>query len=258
MKNLSELQEFLRAGYQHYLPHLSIDCAIFGYHEGELKLLLVKNKIITNWCLPGGFIKREEGLDEAAGRISKERTGIKNLFLKQFKTFGDPDRNGYRSFDKERFFKLTGVKITADSWLLDRTASIGFYAITDIANTSPETDILSSECAWFPIDHLPKLAFDHDEMVREALLTMRVHLYHYPIGKNMLPEKFTLKELHLFYETMLGKKLNASNFPNKLITLGLLEKLNEKRSIGPHRAPTFYKFNTRAYVRALKEGLVLA
>ena len=258
MKNPSELQEFLTTGYLHFLPHVSIDCAIFGYHEGELKLLLVKNKIITNWCLPGGFIKREEGLDEAAGRISKERTGIKNLFLKQFKTFGDPDRNGYRSFDKERFFKLTGVKITADNWLLDRTTSIGFYAITDISNTSPEADILSSECAWFPIDRLPKLAFDHDEMVKEALHTMRIHLYHYPIGKNMLPEKFTLKEIHLFYETMLGKKLNPSNFPNKLITLGLLEKLNEKRSIGPHRAPTFYKFNSKVYGRALKEGLVLA
>jgi 8-oxo-dGTP diphosphatase len=258
MKNITELQEFLKDGHLHYLPHLSIDCAIFGYHEGELKLLLVKNKIITNWCLPGGFIKREEGLDEAAGRISKERTGIKNLFLKQFKTFGDPDRNGYRSFDKKRFFKITGVDIPGDCWLLDRTASVGFYAITDIANTSPEADLLSSECAWFPIDHLPKLAFDHDEMVKEALLTMRVHLYHYPIGKNMLPDKFTLKEIHLFYETMLGKKLNPSNFPNKLITLGLLEKLDEKRSIGPHRAPTFYKFNSKTYKRALKEGLVLA
>jgi 8-oxo-dGTP diphosphatase len=258
MKSLPELHEFLKDGYLQYLPHVSIDCAIFGYHEGELKLLLVKNKIIPHWCLPGGFIKREEGLDEAAGRISKERTGIKNLFLKQFKTFGDPDRNGYRSFDKNRFYKITGIQIPENSWLLDRTASIGFYAITDISHASPEADIMSSECAWFPIDGLPKLAFDHDEMVKEALLTMRIHLYHYPIGKNMLGEKFTLKEIQLFYETMLGKKLNASNFPNKLISLGLLEKLNEKRNIGAHRSPTFYKFNSKVYGRALKEGLVLA
>lgn len=258
MKNLTELQDFLQSGYLHYLPHVSIDCAIFGYHEGEMKLLLLKNKLFPNWCLPGGFIKREEGLDQAAGRISKERTGIKNLFLKQFKTFGDPDRNGYRSFDQEKFLKLTGVRIPADSWLLDRTTSIGFYAITDISHAAPEADILSSECAWFPIDQIPKLAFDHNEMVKEALLTMRVHLYHYPIGKNMLPEKFTLREIHLFYETMLGKTLNPSNFPNKLISLGLLEKLDEKRSIGPHRSPTFYKFNTKVYSKALKEGLVLA
>jgi hypothetical protein len=92
----------------------------------------------------------------------------------------------------------------------------------------------------------------------ERLPSMRVHLYHYPIGKNMLGEKFTLKEIQLFYETMLGKKLNASNFPNKLISLGLLEKLDEKKSIGAHRSPTFYKFNSKVYSRALKEGLVLA
>jgi 8-oxo-dGTP diphosphatase len=258
MKTMAELQDFLQTGHLHYLPHVSIDCAIFGYQEGELKLLLVKNKVITDWCLPGGFIKREEGLDEAAGRISKERTGIKNLFLKQFKTFGDPDRNGYRNFDRKQFFKTTGIEIPVGSWLLDRTTSIGFYAITDISHAVPETDVLSSECAWFPIDHLPKLAFDHAEMVKEAVLTMRVHLYHYPIGKNMLGEKFTLKEIQLFYETMLGKKLNPSNFPNKLISLGLLEKLDEKKSIGAHRSPTFYKFNSKVYTRALKEGLVLA
>ena len=156
------------------------------------------------------------------------------------------------------FSRLTGIEIPTDSWLLDRTTSIGFYAITDISHAVPEADILSSECAWFPIDQIPKLAFDHDEMVKEALLTMRVHLYHYPIGKNMLREKFTLKEFQLFYETMLGKKLNPSNFPNKLISLGLLEKLDEKRSIGAHRAPTFYKFNAKVYNKALKEGLVLA
>jgi 8-oxo-dGTP diphosphatase len=258
MKSLSELQDFFEVGYLHYLPHLTIDCAIFGYQQGELKLLLVKNKIITDWCLPGGFIKREEKLDEAAGRISQERTGIKNLFLKQFKTFGDPGRNSYKKFDKEKFFKLTGIKIQANSWLLDHTVSIGFYAITDISNASPEADVMSSECAWFPINDLPELAFDHNEMVSEALLTMRIHLYHFPIGKSMLPEKFTLKEIHLFYETMIGKKLNPSNFPNKLISLGLLEKLNEKRSIGAHRSPTFYKFNTKVYDKALGEGLVLA
>ncbi|HEY8783041.1 MAG TPA: NUDIX domain-containing protein [Mucilaginibacter sp.] len=258
MKSLSELQKFFKTGYLEYLPHLTIDCAIFGYHEGQLKLLLVKNKIVTDWCLPGGFIKREEKLDEAAARITMERTGIENLFLKQFKTFGDPGRNVYKKFDEKKFFELTGVNIQENNWLFQHTVSIGFYAITDISNACPEADILSSECAWFPIGDLPELAFDHNEMVKEALLTMRIHLYHFPIGKNMLPEKFTLKEIHLFYETMIGKKLNASNFPNKLISLGLLEKLDEKRNIGAHRSPTFYKFNAEIYDQALREGLVLA
>ena len=258
MKSLSELQHFFESGYLDHLPNLTIDCAIFGYHDHQLKLLLVKNKIIADWCLPGGFVKRGEGLDEAAGRITDERTGISNLFLKQFKTFGDPGRNFYEKFDKQHFFELTDIKIDDDHWLLQQTVSVGFYAITDISNTNLEADIFSNECAWFPINEIPKLAFDHDEMVREALLTMRIHLYHFPIGKNMLSEKFTLKEIHLFYETMIGKKLNASNFPNKLISLGLLEKLDEKRNIGAHRSPTFYKFNTEVYDKALKEGVVLA
>jgi 8-oxo-dGTP diphosphatase len=258
MKTISELQHFFEFGRQDYLPNLTIDCAIFGYHEKQLKLLLVKNKVVTDWCLPGGFVKRGESLDEAAGRITDERTGINNLFLKQFKTFGDPGRNFYEKFDKSKFFELTGIKINDDHWLLEQTVSVGFYAITDISATTPEADVFSNECAWFPIDDIPPLAFDHDEMVQEALLTMRIHLYHFPIGKNMLPEKFTLKEIHLFYETMIGKKLNPSNFPNKLISLGLLEKLDEKKNIGAHRSPTFYKFNTKVYDKALEEGLVLA
>ncbi len=176
------------------MPNLTIDCAIFGYHEKHLKLLLVKNKIVTDWCLPGGFVKRGESLDEAAGRITDERTGINNLFLKQFKTFGDPGRNSYDKIDKSKFFELTGIKIADDHWLLEQTVSVGFYSITDISATTLEADVFSNECAWFPINNIPKLAFDHDEMVREALLTMRIHLYHFPIGKKYAqPEKFTLE-----------------------------------------------------------------
>jgi ADP-ribose pyrophosphatase YjhB (NUDIX family) len=258
MTAFSKLQDFFRSGYLQHVPNLTVDCAIFGYHDHQLKLLLIKNKIVTDWCLPGGFVRKGESLDEAAGRVTDERTGINNLFLKQFKTFGDPGRNTYKNFDRLRFFELTGVEIYDGHWLLDQTFSVGFYAITDISNTTPEPDIFSNECAWFPINNIPELAFDHNEMVKEALIMMRVHLYHFPIGKNMLPEKFTLKEIHLFYETMLGKKLNASNFPNKLISLGLLEKLDEKRKIGAHRSPTYYRFNVEVYDRALDEGLVLA
>ena len=107
------------------------------------------------------------------------------------------------------------------------------------------------------MDKLPKLGFDHNEMVREALFTMRMHLYHFPIGQSLLPEKFTLKEIKSFYETMSGKDLNATNFPNKLISLGLIVKTNEKRNIGAHRSPTYYKFEKKAYKKALQEGLVL-
>ena len=108
---------------------------------------------------------------------------------------------------------------------------------------NPKQIFFPVNARWFPVDKLPKLGYDHDEMVREALLTMRIHLYHFPIGKNLLPQKFTLKEIKLFYETMSGKELNATNFPNKLISLGLIVKTNEKRNIGAHRSPTYYKFD---------------
>jgi len=259
MESLKEAREFFEKGYLEYRPNLTIECTIFGYDKGELKILLVKNKVIRKWCLPGGFIKKTENLDDAASRITAERTGLEKLFLKQFKAFGDVGRNDALDiFDEETFIELMGFKIEGDSWLVGETVSLGFYAISDIVNASPRADYLSEDCQWFRIDALPELGFDHNEIVSEALFRMRIDLYHFPIGKNLLQPKFTLKEIKMLYEVLSGKKLNATNFPNKLISLGLLAKLDEKRSIGGHRSPTFYKFNDEVYNKALKEGLVLA
>ena len=258
MSREEEIKEFILHGYKYYIPHVSIDCAIFGYHERQLKVLLIKHKLLNDWCLPGGYIKRTENLVEAANRNVKERTGIDGLFLQQFKTFGDPNRLKPDEFDVEKWFEATGVRITRDCWLLDQTISVGFYAITDFSSSIPQPDIFADACAWFDIHELPPLDFDHDEMVKEALHTMRVQLYHYPIGYNMLPEKFTLAEIHSLYETLLGKKLDISNFPKKLIALGLLKKTDEKRSIGAHRSPHLYTFDKASYDEALREGLVLS
>ncbi|HVW96319.1 MAG TPA: NUDIX domain-containing protein [Mucilaginibacter sp.] len=254
----ADVEDFVLNGHLRYVPHVSIDCAIFGYHEQQLKLLLIRHKAIDGWCLPGGYIKRTEKLVEAANRNVKERTGIDNLFLQQFKTFGDPGRAKTEQFDTDKWFTATGVAITKDNWLIDQTISVGFYAITDFSKTVLQKDLLTDDCAWFDIDDIPPLEFDHDEMVREALHTLRVQLYHYPIGINMLPEKFTLSEIHVLYETLLGKKLDISNFPKKLIALGLLKKLNEKRSIGPHRSPHLYVFDQEKYTEALRNGVVLS
>lgn len=255
---IKNLEEFITKGDLYYRPNLSIDCTIFGYHDGELKLLLVKNKLLTKWCLPGGYVKKEENLNQAAARITKERTGIENLFLKQFKAFGEPGRNKNMPSIINKLFEITGIKINSNNWLLGETVTVGFYAITDIVNSQPEADLFSNECRWFPVDEVPKLGFDHNEIVTEALFTMRMHLHHFPIGKNLLPKKFTLKEIKLFYEVMSGKTLHITNFPNKLISLGLIQKTSEKRMIGAHRSPTYYKFNNEVYKKALKEGLVLA
>ncbi|HZX57496.1 MAG TPA: NUDIX domain-containing protein [Mucilaginibacter sp.] len=258
MQTEAELRDFIRNGHLYYVPHVSLDCAIFGYHEQQLKLLLIKYKAMGGWCLPGGYIKRTEKLVEAASRNVKERTGIDNLFLQQFKTFGDPDRAKFSQFDEEHWFEAAGIRIDKNSWLIDQTISVGFYAITDFSLSIPQSDLMVEKCAWFDINDLPPLEFDHDEMVKEALYRMRLELYHYPIGYNLLPEKFTLSEIHALYETMLGKKLDISNFPKKLLSLGLLQKLDEKRSIGAHRSPHLYKFDKEKYAQALRDGLVLS
>src|ERR1700753_188514 len=163
MDNQAEIEDFILNGHLHYVPHVSIDCAIFGYHEQQLKLLLIKHKFIDGWCLPGGYIKRTETLLQAANRIVKERAGIGNLFLQQFKTFGDPGRAKTDEIDADKWFKLTGVRITESNWLIDQTISVGFYAITDFEKSVPSPDMLSDDCAWFDMNELPKLEFDHDD-----------------------------------------------------------------------------------------------
>lgn len=253
-----EIRDFILNGQKQYVPHVCIDCAIFGYHERQLKILLLKNKAIAGFCLPGGYIRRTETLTEAASRIVRERTGIGNLFLQQFKTFGDPGRNRIKELDEKKLSALTGFEIGKDCWFLDQTISVGFYAITDFSKAVPQPDFMSDECAWFDVREIPSLVFDHNQMFAEALHVLRVQLYHYPIGYNLLARKFTLAEIHALYETILGRKLDISNFPKKLISLKLIKKLNEKRMIGAHRAPHLYKFDRVNYEKALKSGVVLS
>jgi ADP-ribose pyrophosphatase YjhB (NUDIX family) len=249
-------KELILNGYKYYLPHLSIDCLIFGYHDHQLKILLIKLKNVEEWCLPGGYIKRTETLQQAANRILKERTGLDKLFLKQFETFGDPERT--KMFDKKKISAISGIRLVNDNWMSARFVSIGYYAIVEYSKVSPSADAFSEKCVWCDIDEVPSLLFDHNEMIEQALKTMRLQIYHQPIGYNLLPEKFTLPEIHTLYETILDKTLDRRNFPKKLLALGIIKKLSEQRHIGPHRSPFLYKFDKRKYDDALKNGIALA
>jgi 8-oxo-dGTP diphosphatase len=256
MKADKETKELILHGYKHYLRHLSIDCVIFGYHDHQLKILLIKLKNTDDWCLPGGYIRLTETLHQAADRILKERTGLEKLFLQQFQTFGDPGRT--KMFDQKKLSAIVGIEVEKDNWMIGRFASVGYYAIVEYSKVSPSIDILAEKCSWCDIDQIPGLLFDHNEMIREALKTLRLHIYHQPIGYNLLPEKFTLPEIHTLYETILGKTLDRRNFPKKILSLGIIKKLNEQRNIGPHRSPFLYKFDKRKYDDALKNGIALA
>lgn len=258
MNSEEELEDFIVNGYKTYIPNISLDCAIFGYYEHQLKILLSQIKGFNAFCLPGGFIKRNETLDNAAGRIVKERTGITGLYLHQYKTFGDPDRVKWNSGELKKILALPELEKLKTSWLMDQTISVGYYAITDFSFVKPQPDFMSSRCEWFDVAKLPDLLFDHNQMVKDALQTLRLQLYYYPIAEKLLPKKFTLTEIHAVYETILDKKLDIRNFPKKLIFLGLIKKLDEKRNIGPHRAPFLYSFNSKEYKKALRSGTVLS
>ncbi|HVZ57611.1 MAG TPA: NUDIX domain-containing protein [Chitinophagaceae bacterium] len=258
MADLPDLQEFIRLGHKQFLPHLSIDCVLFGYHERQLRVLLLKWKQSSTWSLPGGFIRLEEPLEEAVQRILLERTGLRDMFWKQFGTFGDPARSRRNRRDIAHLESLSGLRIPGDHWLLRRTVSIGYYAVTEYSRVQPQPDAFSDECRWWDVDKLPRLAFDHNEIISGALQALRTELYHHPIGYNLLPRKFTLPEIHDLYETILGKRLDRRNFPKKLLSLGLIRKLREQRRIGPHRSPYLYRFDKRQYDKALREGVVLA
>ncbi|HMH31573.1 MAG TPA: NUDIX domain-containing protein [Puia sp.] len=257
MKLQEELEEFIRNGHKQFMSHLSIDCVIFGYHDKQLKVLLAKYAHLNGWGFPGGFILKEETLTQAAARILKERTALGNIFLQQFYTFGDND-DRIHSWGSKFFTPEFKQEFGENNWLTQRMVSIGYYALIEFSKAEIKPDILYDEFSWYPVTGLPQLLFDHNEMAEKALSTMRNQLYLQPIGYNLLPEKFTLPEIQVLYETILGKELHRRNFPNKLMSLGILIKLDEKRNIGQHRSPYLYKFDLEKYEQALSKGVALA
>jgi 8-oxo-dGTP diphosphatase len=246
-----EISDFIANGYKRFIPHLSIDCAIFGYHENQLRVLLIKWKDVEGWCLPGGKIGHSESIDDAAYRILADIAGLTNVFLQQYYTFGESDR----MTRNESLLKSSWLYNEAKgSWLDARTVSIGYYALIEFSKAVPNPDEFSIECSWWDIHKLPLLLFDHEHMINRALQTIRAQLSYQPVGLNLLPEKFTLPELQKLYETILDRKIDRRNFQKKILGLGIIKKLEQRRKIGPHRSPGLYKFDRVKYKKALSES----
>lgn len=258
MKESDIIRDEILNGHNHYLRNVSIDNVIFGYHKKELKVLLQRPQGLSKWTVCGGYIKRTETIEASAARIARERTGLGNLYLKQFKAFGSPMRTKDTAISIKLTGKLAGVKIDKDNWMFDYFVSLGFYTLTEFDMVKPTGEYYTEECQWWDIVKLPSLIFDHRLIIEEALKSLRLHIYHYPIGYELLTEKFTLPEITSLYETILEKKLDDRNFSKKLLATGLITKLNERRHIGPHRSPFLYVFNKVKYDEALKNGMVLA
>lgn len=240
------LSEVLEKGHLYYLPHLSIDCVIFGFHNNQLKVLLLQFKDTGRWCLPGGFILKDEHVDDAAVRILRDRTKLDNIYLTQFYTFGSPNRGEHGFRWPEGITK---------SWIMDRFVTIGYWALVEFSKAEPALDAFSMDCRWWEIHQVPELALDHNLILKKALTSLRQHINDYPVGRDLLPEKFTMPELQKLYETIFDKKLDRRNFQKKMLSFGILERLKERKKGGAHKAPFLYRFDDQKYQEAMTQGL---
>lgn len=238
------LEEDSEESFKIYIPTLSIDCVVFSFHENLLHVLTLKMKDRDSWVLPGGYVEKEENVDDAAIRILKERTGTENIYLQQFYTFGNAKRSqsAFEDYDDSIWYK-------------QRFVSIGYYALTAYPTVNLIIDKYSVALQWQSIENLPSFRMDHRAIFDKALLTLREQLNNHPIGYNLLPEKFTMPELQKLYEGILGKKLNRGNFYRKILRYDILIKLDESRKGGAHKAPDLYSFDLEKYNSALLEGL---
>ncbi|HMU45034.1 MAG TPA: NUDIX domain-containing protein [Chitinophagaceae bacterium] len=247
------ISALMNEGQHWFLPSLSVDCVILGFHDNQLKVLLLKHRHLNIWGLPGGFIYKDEPADIAADRVLKERTGLNKIFLQQFHVFAEPDR-----YNKEfhlNDLKKDGIDVSTDHWILQRFVTIGYYALVEYSKVSPAPDTLSEKCMWWEIHKTPALMLDHKRILDKALEVLRMQLNFQPIGFNLLPEKFTMPELQKLYETILDKKLDRRNFQRKILGFQILRRLAETKKGVAHKAPYLYSFDLKKYHRALKEGL---
>jgi len=220
--------------YEFERPSLTVDCVVFGVDESTLKILLIERGIepfAGQWALPGGFVRMHEDLESAALRELSEETGVTKLYLEQLYTFGAAERDPR-----------------------GRVVTIAYYALVRLADHRVRAATDARDAAWYAIDDLPPLAFDHRKIVDVARERLRGKVRYKPIGFELLPHKFTLTELQKLYEIVLERALDKRNFRKKILGMELLVALDEVEAGVSHRAARLYKFDTRRYKRLVRQG----
>lgn len=231
-----------------YISQLSIDCVIFGYKDKELKVLVPKLGFEENlWALPGGFVKQEEGIDHAALRILEERTSIKDIYLEQFRVFGQEERVNTEllaSVTRTKSGLLASAVFDASdlAFLSKRFVSIGYYALVDINKVTPQKTYMDESIEWINVKELPNMIMDHNDIVVYALETLRQNLDQKLIGFNLLPETFTMREVQELYEAVYDRPFARNNFQKKMLDLNVLERLEKKFTGASNKAPYLYRF----------------
>lgn len=223
-----------------YLHHIAYDSVVFGFSDGQLKILVMEYHNTGLFALPGGFVKRDENLNDAVRRGLKERTGLDNIFLEQCYVFGDLER--FNPAVLKRLLVANGNNPAPNHWLLDRFISVAYYALINYKNVVPMPDALSDSCTWYDLENLPVLILDHETIVQKALETLRANLERKLVGVNLLPEKFTMNELQKVYEVISGEKLRRSTFQRKILSLKILKRHQKHFTGKAHKAPYLYSF----------------
>ncbi|MVM31702.1 NUDIX domain-containing protein [Spirosoma sp. HMF4905] len=237
-----------KLGDDDYISHLSIDCVIFGYQDKELKVLISKFKFGKgSWSLPGGYILKTEGIDKAASRILKERTGLESIYLEQFRVFGDENRiatSRYKEVVKSELNKFDEHRFTPEvtDWMTSRFVCIGYYALVDINKVNPQAGEFDEYLEWRSIKDIPEMIHDHSEILTFALEALRQNLDQKLIGFNLLPETFTMREVQELYEAVYNRPFVITNFQKKILDLNVLERLEKKYTGAANKAPYLYRF----------------
>ena len=234
-------------------PHISVDCVVFGFSTNQLKVLLIEREFIndtgeksTDHKLPGDFITINEDLDLAASRILEELTGLGDIFLQQFAFLGEPNRIS-RKNDIEWLNKTTGLEI-------QRVVTAAYFSLINITESKSEFAI-KNNASWIPIKEIPELAFDHKDIIDRGLIHLRKALRNEPIGFELLPEKFTIRELQSLYEIILDCDLDNRNFRKKILKSNYLIQLDEKQIGVAHKPAYYYRFDKNIYDEQKKEYL---
>ena len=214
---------------------VAVDCIIFGFDEGRLKLLIMQRKVAPmagEWSLVGGFVQEEESTDEAAARVLEHTTGLDDIYMNQLHCYGNVGRD-------------TGARVI----------SVAYYALIRIKNHDRP---LAREhgAHWLELHEIPELIFDHGKMIEDALAALRNNAQFHPIGFELLPEKFTLSQLSSLSEEIYRKTLDKRNFRKKILSLDVMEKLEEKDKTSSKKGAHLYRLDPEKYEALKRKGLV--
>ncbi|QTD37219.1 NUDIX hydrolase [Polaribacter batillariae] len=215
---------------------LTVDAVVFGYEEGVISVLLIKRKYNPfkgKWAIPGGFVLNEESLEQAVERELEEETGVKINYLEQLYTFGKPNRDPRERIVSVAYFGLI------------RPNAFKIFASTD-----------AEEVAWFNINELPELSFDHSDILEIAIERLKNKITYEPIGFELLDKKFPFSDLEKLYTTLLGRDVDRRNFRKKILGLNVLDELDEKVSKGSGRPANLFQFNKKRYFELKNAGII--